>query len=444
MLVDRSARVWAMRRDDVVAAQALQMRAQHFDAETPRALMDGEWLDGSDFARLVDGVAIVPIYGPLMRSFSFWSWSYEEVMRDLKLAEANNKVRSIVLDIDSPGGLVAGCGDCAALIRGLSKPVTAFVGGMAASAAYWLASAASRIEIGSGAMLGSVGAVIEYVDVEPMFEKMGARIIRVVADQSPNKRLDATSPEGQAEMQALVNAAGAAFVSGVAEGRGVTETDVLAGFGQGLMFDGAEAIARGMADARTTLESLVAGLADRGIPSRAVAATAAQEKPMDWATLTLAALREHRPDLAAAIEAATAETNAAGQAAAVETARAAERERILGIEAIDTGGHADLITAAKMDGKTTPEALALQILKAERGLGATHLAQRAAADPVATVPTMEPRATITAAEAGDDAAIKAEWDKDANLRAEFRNDFASYAAWRKAEANGKARVKRAG
>ena len=51
-----------------------------------------------------------------------------------------------------------------------------------------LASAADRIVVGSGAILGSVGAVIEYVDIEPMFEKMGARIVRIDRDSARRRR----------------------------------------------------------------------------------------------------------------------------------------------------------------------------------------------------------------------------------------------------------------
>jgi len=445
MLVDRSSRVWAMRRDDVVSAHAIQMRAEHFDSATPKSLISGDWLEGSDFARVVDGVAIIPVYGPLMRSFSWWAWSYEEVARDLALAENSGLVRQIVLDIDSPGGLVAGCSDCAALIRACSKPVNAFVGGMAASAAYWLASATGHVTVGSGAVLGSVGAVIEYVDIEPMFEKMGARIIRVVAEQSPNKRLDPESPEGRAELQALVDAAGAEFVTGVAEGRGVDEATVLADFGQGLVFDGAEAIRRGMADARGTLSFLIAELADRGVQPPAAPAPAAQEKPMDWANITLAALREHRPDLVTSIETAATATATAAQATAVEAAATAERERILGIEEIDAGGHDDLVAAAKADGKTTPAELALAIMKVEKAAGASLLQARTEADAGAAVPPARPKNTGAAATGTPEEQAKAAWDKDPALQAEFGGDFDSYAAFCKAEASGSARVlKRAG
>lgn len=443
MLVDRSARVWAMRRDDVVAAQALQIRAARAEGQ-PVALLGGEPLEGSDFARVLNGVAIVPVKGPLMRSFSWWAWSYEEVLRDVRLAQADSSVRGIVLDIDSPGGLVAGCEDCAAEIRASGpKPVEAFVGGMGASAAYWLAASAGRVNVGSGAILGSIGSVIEYIDLEPYFEKLGARIVRVVAEQSPNKRLDPDSPEGAAELQALVDASGADFVAAVAGFRNTTEERVMAEFGQGLVFDGAEAIRRGMADRRIKLDDLIAELAGRDPTMTAAPAAAAQETPMDWANLTLAALREHRADLVDEIT--TAATAAATEAAgaesrqAAESAAAAERARIIGLDDVAVAGHEDLLAAAKADGKTTAAELALQILKAEKAAGSGFLAARQAADAAAAVPAAPPASSTPTGGAIEDQA-KAAWDKDDKLRAEFGGDFDAYLAFEKAAQSGRARI----
>ena len=44
-----------------------------------------------------------------------------------------------------------------------------------------LASAATEIAASRSATVGSVGALIRYIDLEPVFKKMGARVIEVVA-----------------------------------------------------------------------------------------------------------------------------------------------------------------------------------------------------------------------------------------------------------------------
>jgi len=455
MLVDRSGRVWAMRGDTHGITEAVDLRKQVQSAREAHgedgvaAILRGDRLEGSDFARVVDGVAVVPVRGALMRSFSFWFWSYEEIQRDVALALADASVSAVLLEIDSPGGLVAGCDDLAAWLRGMAqggtKPIEAFVGGAAASAAYYVASAASRIGMGSGSMAGSIGTVIEYVDVEPMFEAAGARIVRVVAEQSPNKRLDPESETGRAELQALVDAGGAEFVAAVAAGRGVSEAEVMERFGQGLVFDAGEAIARGMADTRTTLEEMIAELAGRDPTfGAAPAAAGTEETPMDWATLTAAALREHRADLVeelTADAAASAETEiAAARAAGAE----AERERLLALDEVAMPGHENLLAEAKADGKTTAADLALQMVKADKAAGGKALSARAADDDLVAVPAAQP--AQGAATLPDDAPIedraKAEWDKNANVRSEFGNDFDSYLAFRKAEDRGAARVLR--
>ena len=447
MLVDRSARIWAMRPDEMVGAQALALRAARADG-LPLALGRGEILDGSDFARVVDGVAVIPVYGTLMRSMNWWAWSYEEVARDRALALGNPAVRGIIYDVDSGGGIGAGCGDLAAQLRDDGgKPTQVFVGGMAASAAYWLASAAGPITLGSGAILGSIGVVIEYVDMEPYFQKLGARIVRVVAEQSPNKRLDPDSTEGQAEMQDLCNAMAAEFVTAVALARDVPEATVMAEFGQGLVFDGGEAIRRGMADRRGTLDEMIAEMAGRRIYGNAAPAAAAQENPMDWASLTLAALREHRADLVTAVEQAASTAAAATQTAALAAAElagaSAERTRLLGLDELAMAGHEALVAAAKADGKTTPEQLALQIVKAERSAGANHLAGRAAADTGVAVPpvaALPQQSAAGAANAPLETRAKAAWDASADLQAEFGGKFDAYLAFEKANASGQARI----
>lgn len=438
MLVDRSARIWAMRHDEMMISAAA---AQREALRAPGAVAQSERLEGSDFARVVDGVAVIPVYGLLLRKMNWFFWSYEEIMRDVALAQADRSVDAILLDIDSPGGLVAGCSDAArAIWNSGPKPVESFVGGMGASAAYYIASAGSRITVGSGAVVGSVGTVIEYVDMEPLIEKMGARMVRVVAKQSPNKRLDPNSPEGQAEMQALVDAGCAEFVADVAAFRGISAAEVMDNFGQGLVFDGAAAIERGMADQRSTLSTIIAELAGRDAPN-AVPAPAAQETPMDWASLTTASLREHRADLVTEIEASATAAASTQTETRVQEAVAAERARIAAIDELAVDGHEDLVAAAKADGRSA-EAFAVDLLKAEKAAGGTYLKQLREADASAGVEPAPVGAETTAAAETDEEKAEAKWNSDAGLRSEFGGDKGAYLAFAKAEAAGKARVLR--
>jgi ClpP class serine protease len=69
------------------------------------------------------------------------------------------------------------------------------------------------------------------------------------------------SPDAQAELQRRVNQAGDSFTRAAARNRGISPAVVAAQFGQGRMFNGQDAIARGMADRIETLDQTVARLA---------------------------------------------------------------------------------------------------------------------------------------------------------------------------------------
>lgn len=439
MYVDGSGRVWAMRPDPAGIAAAARVRVAAQERQAPQAGIAGERLDGSDFARLVDGVAVIPVRGALMNRINWAFWSYEEIARDIQLAMGNDRVEAVLLDIDSPGGMVAGCGDLAAMIQAARdiKPVRAHANGMCASAAYMIGASATALHLASGCMVGSVGTVIEYLDLEPYFEALGMRVVRVVAEQSPNKRLDPESEEGIAEMKALVDAGGEEFLASLASARGISRDEVLQRFGQGLVFEPSEAIRRGMADGMATHDDILAELAGREISSSAGPAAAGKERLMDWASITAAALREHRPDLVEAIEGdARSAVDVEGAAATARTAGAeAERARILGIEAVAVAGHEDLVAAAKADGTTTAEQVAVQIIAAQKAAGTAYLTARAEGEaavgqvPAAPTAAAAPKSG-SAPETDEDA--RAAWTASAELQAEFR-DVDDYIAFARAE-----------
>lgn len=124
----------------------------------------------------------------------------------------------------------------------------------------------------------------------------------------------------------------------------------------------------------------------------------------------------------------------------------AERARIQAVEAQAMAGHDALINALKFDGKTTGPEAAVQVLAAEkhklqgRGARLANDAQAVSGVPSGASATGEiPSAQDPANDVNlsvEDRA-KAAWDKDANLRAEFGNAFASYLAFARADAEGR-------
>jgi ClpP class serine protease len=82
------------------------------------------------------------------------------------------------LDIDSPGGTVAGTPELAAAVSALDqkKPVYAFSSGLMASAAYWIASQARAIYATPSAQVGSIGVVQAVVDRSAAINAAGIKV----------------------------------------------------------------------------------------------------------------------------------------------------------------------------------------------------------------------------------------------------------------------------
>ncbi len=137
----------------------------------------------------MDGVAVINIDGVLTKRASWLSsvcgmTSTEMVGADLQAALADPAVQSILLRIDSPGGMVDGTQTLADQVRAARdiKPVVALADGMMASAAYWIGSAASQVYITDATTaVGSIGVVTTHVDVSAQEAQAGRKTTEITA-----------------------------------------------------------------------------------------------------------------------------------------------------------------------------------------------------------------------------------------------------------------------
>lgn len=224
----------------------------------------GRDMDGTRHVENRNGVAVVSIIGPIFRYADFFTeisgaTSTEHLAKDIQTAIDDPSIKAIILDIDSPGGHAKGIGELANTIFAARnvKPICAYVGAEACSAAYYLAAACGEIVTAPNALLGSIGTV---VGVAVLDEKTKAKTVEIVSDQSPNKRPDVTTQKGKAQYQELVNQLTDVFVADVARFRDVSEEDVLADFGRGGLLVGQAAVDVGMTDRLGSLESLIVEL----------------------------------------------------------------------------------------------------------------------------------------------------------------------------------------
>ncbi len=276
-----------------------------------------------------DGVGIIPISGPTFKRANLFTevcgaTSYEMVLRDLQALIDNPSVKAILLSIDSPGGEANGISELAEHVyaaRG-RKPIHAYIGGMGASAAYWLASAADKIFAEETAFVGSIGAQVV------VRSRNNSGELKFVSSVSPNKNQDPATDAGATEIQRMVDGLGSIFVQKVARNRALSPETVLEKFGQGSLYIGNSALERGMIDSINSFEGTLLSIQE-----------------------TIEKETSNPPNF-----------NSDEIAKATAEARRIESDRILGIQAIARGRVSPEFTDNLIAEGLTVEQAALQIL----------------------------------------------------------------------------------
>ncbi len=334
---------WAMTERSMKVGIAVLSRDQYFAEARKQALesRQGAPLKNAKTTAVRGGVAIIPIAGVLFRRADAFeelcggaSATYAAIMKDLQAALDDPQVRAIMLDIDSPGGEVDGCGELAnAIFRARAqKDVVAYVGGMGASAAYWLASAASKVVCAPTAELGSIGVRSGYVDDRRALESMGFKEWVFVSSQSPKKGFDPELDADRARLQVILDDLADVFVEAVALHRGVTAKAVLEKFGQGDVMVGQRAVEAGLADEIGTYEATLADMVSRHTPGARdmfsmQAIGLAEDATEQEATARVEALVAFEKQVMSATGAATADESRGKLAAAINAERELERLR---------------------------------------------------------------------------------------------------------------------
>jgi ClpP class serine protease len=351
---------WAIQQDALERIVAIAQGLN--DSPESVAAKLGRPLDNTRAVTRRGDVAIVPVSGPIFRYANLFTevsgaTSIENLARDFRTAVDDPSIRAIVLEIDSPGGQVAGVSEFAEQVRTATeqKQVIAYVSDLGASAAYWIASAASEIVARDTARLGSIGVVLRAVGGNK-------DEIKFISSQSPSKHAPPDSDVGRAQYQAEVDKLADVFIAAVAQYRGVSIETVTNDFGRGGVLVGQEAKDARLADRLGSLESVIADLQStdpRGI-------TMTVKNP----AMTRDVLAAEHPDLLTSL---LEEGRALGHAAGLVEGAANERKRIQDVEAQLLPGHEALIETLKYDGKTTGAEAAIQIVRAEKDLAAKRL-----------------------------------------------------------------------
>ena len=198
-------------------------------------------------------VAIIEIRGVILDP--------QPVIEKLVKLRRNEKVKAIVLRIDSPGGAVGPAQEIYTEVKKTQKEkkVLVSVGSVAASGGYYIACGADKIMANPGSITGSIGVIVESLNVEELLHKIGLRSVVVKS----GKVKDMGSPfrpmtdEEKKLLQGVLDSVHDQFIRAVAEGRNLPLEKVRE-LADGRIFSGDQAKALGLVDELGNFEDAIA------------------------------------------------------------------------------------------------------------------------------------------------------------------------------------------
>lgn len=200
-----------------------------------------------------DKVAILEIKGVILDPQP----TVEKLIRFRK----NEQVKAIILRIDSPGGGVGPAQEIYAEVKKTQreKKVLVSVGSVAASGGYYIACAADQIMANPGSITGSIGVIMENVNVEDLLAKIGLRpnVVKSGKHKDIGSPLRSMTEEERKLLQGVLDSIHEQFIQAVAEGRKVP-VEKIRPLADGRIFSGDQAKDLGLIDSLGNLEDAIA------------------------------------------------------------------------------------------------------------------------------------------------------------------------------------------
>lgn len=212
-------------------------------------------------------LAIIPVTGSLIYGSAgflrfFGVTGYADIEDGMTLAALDPDIKSILLQVESPGGSVNGVQAASDYIASIkrAKPVSAHIGTVGASAGYWIGCAADNISLDPMGITGSIGCIQIHTSYSKMLaaEGIDKTVVRSGQYKMLGNPVEPLSDLGRAEMQSQVDDLAAMFESHVAKMRGVPVDQVRSEMGQGRTFLGKRALTVGLVDKISSFEAAVA------------------------------------------------------------------------------------------------------------------------------------------------------------------------------------------
>jgi signal peptide peptidase SppA len=271
---------------------------------SPAAPDEQETGRNREYSMTQSGIAHIKVRGTLMKRSSWLgaisgATSYLNIGAQIRSAVEDPSVRGILLDINSPGGETHGCFELSDLIysfRG-KKPIHAVANDLAASAAYAIASATSKITVTRTGAVGSIGVLMCHVDQSKLDSSIGLKYTYLYRGEKKvmGNSHEPLGADAKSEIQGEIDRQYAIFTETVARNRGVNVAQVTKTEAGMFAADNAMPL---LADSVGTFDDAMAGLLAEvqkqdGKARANVSATTTSTEEMKAAALAAAALATH-------------------------------------------------------------------------------------------------------------------------------------------------------
>ena len=209
------------------------------------SVFSGQVLDGN--------VALIPIEGMITGSGGSYlgksTLSSQDMVNFIKQADQNEKIKVILLEINSPGGSAVASDEIAAAVKKTNKPVVALIREVGASGGYWIASAADHIIANRMSITGSIGVLSSYLEFSGLMDDYGVNYEKMVAGKykdmgTPFRKL---KDDERGILQEKLNKIHGFFIEEIVENRNLKKSNVVK-ISTGEFYLGVEALQLGLVD----------------------------------------------------------------------------------------------------------------------------------------------------------------------------------------------------
>ncbi len=225
---------------------------------------------------LIDGdagekVAVLSLIGTIENvaasPFGAEGYDHSLFLHMIDTAAEDPTVSAIVLEVDSPGGTVPETAEIhrkiVELQQNYDKPIYVSMGSMAASGGYYVSAPADKIFAESSTLTGSIGVIMESINVAGLAEKYGIEFNTIKSGKhkdimSPSREM---TKEEHEIMQSMIDEMYDEFVDIIVEGRDLSESHVRE-IGDGRIYTGNQAVEVGLVDEIGTLDDTIYHLMD--------------------------------------------------------------------------------------------------------------------------------------------------------------------------------------